>query len=311
MVRDRFQAPHSLRTFLVPAVLAMVLGAAFLSYACAYSAGVTTMSGLSGSLSGGYPAASPGREIDVADLPASLPPSATTLTVPILMYHYVDETPPPAGEYAVGLTVETEQFSAEMDYLASHGYHAVTLEQIYAAVAGRKPLPRKPVAITFDDGGLDNYMVAFPILRAHQFVATFFVITGFVGRPICMNWQQLKQMYEAGMAIESHTVHHLGLTGLGSTRLKGELVQSRESIERELGRAPLVLAYPASNYNESVIRAARAAGYLMGVTAGPGRSLSPESPFTWPRLRVSRGLSLKAFARLVGGEVPSTGAASP
>ena len=63
--------------------------------------------------------------------PADLPASAKPLRVPILMYHYVDTTPPPAGPYAAGLTVPTAQFQAQMNYLAANGYHPVTLEEIY------------------------------------------------------------------------------------------------------------------------------------------------------------------------------------
>ena len=55
-------------------------------------------------------------------------------------------------------------------------------------MAGQGQLPNKPIALSFDDDGLDDYAVAFPILEGHHFVATFFVITGLVGGRVCMNW---------------------------------------------------------------------------------------------------------------------------
>ena len=100
-------------------------------------------------------------------VPASIPTGAPNLTVPILMYHYVDATPPPVGPYAAGLTVRTADFEAEMALLEHGGYHTVTFDQLWRAMAGQTPLPSKPVLLTFDDGGRDNYTVAFPILQRH------------------------------------------------------------------------------------------------------------------------------------------------
>jgi peptidoglycan/xylan/chitin deacetylase (PgdA/CDA1 family) len=213
------------------------------------------------------------------------------------MYHYVDAAPPPAGPYAAGLTVPTAQFEAQMDYLAANGYHSVTLEEIYASMAGLTLLPAKPVALTFDDGGLDDYTVAFPILQSHHFVATFFVITGFVGKPICITWSDLQKMQEAGMAVESHTVNHLDLRSLTPARLQDELAQSDRSIETELERAPIALAYPAGAYNPAVIAAAGEAGYRLAVTTHPGETLDPRHPYEWPRIRIGPRLSLAGFAK--------------
>ena len=216
------------------------------------------------------------------------------------MYHYVDASPPPAGPYSAGLTVPTTQFEAQMDYLEKNGYHTVTLEQIYAAMAGKAELPTKPVAITFDDGGLDDYTVAFPILRAHHFAATFFVITGFVGNSICVSWQDLRAMRADGMEIESHTVRHPDLTTVSSTRLSQELSDSRMELIQNLNETPIALAYPGGAFNQQVEAAARKAGYLVAVTTRPGRVLNPGSSYAWPRLRVASDLSITGFGRLVG-----------
>jgi peptidoglycan/xylan/chitin deacetylase (PgdA/CDA1 family) len=234
-------------------------------------------------------------------LPVTLPARARPLRLPVLMYHYVDATPPPAGPYAAGLTVPTWKFEAEMNYLASNGYHPVTLEQIYAAMAGVSTLPAKPVALTFDDGGQDDYSVALPILRAHHFVATFFVITGAVGRAGSMGWGELRAMQDEGMAIESHTVHHLDLRALAPARLRDELIQSRDNIGAELGEAPVAFAYPAGEYNPDVIAAVRTAGYLLAVTTHPGEILDPGRVYEWPRIRVVPGESSASFAQALAG----------
>jgi peptidoglycan/xylan/chitin deacetylase (PgdA/CDA1 family) len=228
-------------------------------------------------------------------LPATLPVTAPALKIPILMYHMVDASPPPAGRWAAGLTVSTGDFKQEMDYLASNGFTPITLEDIYAAMAGQWALPAKPVAITFDDGNKDNFTVAFPILRAHGFVATFFVITGFVGNRLSVTWDDLRTMQAAGMAIESHTFDHKDLRAVDAATLRQELVRSRNSITLQLGRAPVALCYPGGKYDQTVIAAVQAAGYLMAVTTDPGMNLEAASRYEWPRVRIYAQNSVQSF----------------
>jgi hypothetical protein len=178
-------------------------------------------------------------------LPATLPAPASAVELPILQYHAV-HVRPIAGPWGRRLTLATARFQAEMDYLAGAGYHAVTLERVYAGMAHLRPLPRKPIALTFDDGYLDNFTVVFPILRTHHFLATFFVVTAAVGKPGYFTWADLRLMHAAGMAIESHTVHHGDLDILPTSSLAAELTQSRAAIAAELDQIPAVLAYPAA-----------------------------------------------------------------
>jgi peptidoglycan/xylan/chitin deacetylase (PgdA/CDA1 family) len=215
------------------------------------------------------------------------------------MYHYVDASLNPTDPYAAGNTVSPEQFAAQMDYLAANGYHPVTLEQVYIAMAGLGSLPAKPVVLTFDDGWKDQYTVVFPILRSHDFVATFFVITGHVGlgHERSMSWDELREMEDQGMAIESHTVHHLDLRTLTPVRLQSELTESRDNIWAMLGELPMAFAYPSGAYNQRVIAAVRAAGYRIAVTTHFGKILDPSHTFEWPRVRVTPYESLAVFAR--------------
>lgn len=218
--------------------------------------------------------------------------------LPILMYHYVDDEPPPAGPYADGLTVRTPDFREEMAYLADNGYRTVLLEDVAAALDGGASLPAgRLVALTFDDGGLDNYTVAYPILREHGFVATFFVITGKVGGEGLMTWEQLKEMRAAGMSIQSHTRSHPDLTGLDAEALSTQLAGSRVDIEEKIGGSVSVLCYPSGAYDEGVMKAARTAGYTLAVTTNPGKNLDPAAALELPRMRVPAFMSIGSFAK--------------
>lgn len=234
-----------------------------------------------------------------AVLPEVLPANAVAVHVPILMYHYVDAFPPPAGQYASGLTVRTPDFEKEMGYLSGNGYHAVSLSDVYRAMAGLAQLPAKPVALTFDDGGLDDYSVAYPILKRYGFTATFFVITGHVGQSGSMDWDDLREMVNEGMFVGSHTVTHPNLCRVTAARLRSELVDSRTAIDQQLGETDYALCYPTGAYNSRVIEAARSAGYLMALSTNRGKEGDPKAVYEMTRRRVPAFMSLRSFSRLV------------
>jgi len=231
---------------------------------------------------------------DGVRLPETLPASATPIKLPILQFHAVDSRPV-RGSWGKRLTLDTQMFKTELDYLASHGYQPVTLEQVYAGMARLEPLPKNPVALTFDDGYLDNYTVAFPILHAHHFAATFFVITGAVGKPGYMTWADLRAMHADGMAIESHTVRHQNLDTLTDADLAAELTQSRAAIAAEVGQVPAALSYPGGDYDQRVAAATKVGGYLMAVTTRRGDLLGPSNPYAWPRTGVGPKETLSGF----------------
>lgn len=159
------------------------------------------------------------------------------------------------------------------------------------------------MVLTFDDGGLDNYTVAFPVLEQHGLTATFFVITGKVGKEGQMDWQQLREMAARGMSIQSHSVSHPDLRSVSAGRLKSELVDSRAAIDEAIGLPSYVLCYPSGAYNNAVIQAARAAGYVMAVTTDHGKEGDPAAVFELHRRRVQAFLPLASFPVLLrGGE---------
>jgi len=229
----------------------------------------------------------------------SLSGDPSGIRVPILMYHYVDETPPPAGPYADQLTVRTWDFVAEMEYLVNNGYQTVSLADFYTAMIGGGGLPAKPVVLTFDDGGLDNYSVAFPILKQYGLTATFFVITGTVGQEGQMNWDMLAEMAAAGMSIQSHTVSHPDLRTVSDSRLASELVDSRDAISVATGFLPYALAYPYGAYDGRVIQAARSAGYATAVATNRGKEGDPAALFEMRRRQVLAFMPVADFARLL------------
>ena len=104
-----------------------------------------------------------------------------SVSVPVLMYHYIRVNQNPNDKVGYNLSVTPDNFRAQMDYLATHGYHTVSLDEMGAALLSHAQLPSRPIVITFEDGYVDCHDSAFPILQSHNFKAVSFVITGLVG----------------------------------------------------------------------------------------------------------------------------------
>lgn len=217
--------------------------------------------------------------------------------VPILMYHYVSDPPAGADAYRLDLSVDPQQFEAQLAHLQAAGYESITLGDLVRHLAAGEPLPPRPVVLTFDDGYVDNYLYAFPLLRQYGFRGTFFVVTRFLdeGRPGYLSWEQAGLMQAAGMDIEAHGVSHESLRRQSHEYLEREILGSRQAIEAHLQKPVRFFAYPFGHYDQQAIEVLRAGGYWGAVTTEAGVLHSSAAPFTLKRVRVHGGQGLDKF----------------
>jgi peptidoglycan/xylan/chitin deacetylase (PgdA/CDA1 family) len=190
--------------------------------------------------------------------------------IPILTYHRVVDTVPTDDYYHICLPREV--FVAQMRSLAVEGYETISLERAAALMRRRAPLDPRWIVLTFDDGYLDTFETAAPILMEHGFTATVFVVAGLVGKrslwdagkcctaPL-MDWSRIEQLLQWGFAVGSHTVTHPELAALAREDAEREIVHSRELLEQRLGRAITTFCYPFGEWNETTYSLVRAAGY--------------------------------------------------
>lgn len=173
----------------------------------------------------------------------------------VLNYHQVENNPNP-------LAISPANFDAQMKFLADSGCITITPDELYAGLNGEIELPPKPVLITFDDGYIDNYKNAFPILKKYNLRATIFIIPSFTSvYPSYMTWEQLKEMEANGITIESHTYTHPKLEELPDDEIRSELLNSKALLEENLGHPVEFLAYPTGTYNLHIAGIAQDAGY--------------------------------------------------
>jgi len=87
-------------------------------------------------------------------------------------------------------SASAEQFDYQLSYIKRH--IPVLLPHEFAELMDKKkPITRLHAIITFDDGYLDNYTVAFPLLRQHNLRAAFFLTTSFVGSSCLPYWDEI------------------------------------------------------------------------------------------------------------------------
>jgi peptidoglycan/xylan/chitin deacetylase (PgdA/CDA1 family) len=114
--------------------------------------------------------------------------------VPVLTYHGI------ANGADSQYTVTPQAFAEQMTMLKQAGFHTISAEQ-YARFPGgsAKDLPSRPILVTFDDGQLDSYRHADPILHRLGFRATMFVITEPVDRknPFYLRWDEFRTMRDS------------------------------------------------------------------------------------------------------------------
>lgn len=220
---------------------------------------------------------------------------AVSLRVPILMYHYIASNPRSQDVQRNILSVAPDKFEAQMDYLSKNGFHPITLDTLYGIFNKQVTAPQKPVVLTFDDGYIDFYTIAFPILRRFNFYAVSFIPTSLVGGGYYMNWDQIKEIQSSGLVtFESHTVTHVNLAGLNYQAVLKQMQDSKNILQSQTGYPVNFVAYPYGTSNANVQNAARAAGFVGGLGTWFGKASGPG--INLPRIRVSGAWSLKEFA---------------
>lgn len=226
-------------------------------------------------------------------LPVSV--QATNFRVPILTYHYIANNPNPKDRARDGLSVSPDKFEAQMQYLSQNGYTPVTLDTLYGIFNGQSPVSGKPVVLTFDDGYVDFYTNAFPILRRFGFHAVSFIPTGLMGGSYYMNWNQIKEIASTGLVtFEGHTVTHANLSSLNYEATLKQLIDSKNVLQANTGYPVNFVAYPNGSTNGSVQAAARQAGYAGGVGTWYGKSWG--GSMDMPRIKVSGAWNIHEFA---------------
>jgi peptidoglycan/xylan/chitin deacetylase (PgdA/CDA1 family) len=207
-------------------------------------------------------------------------------------------------------------FKQQMAYLKKAGYEVVALDElahymISTNETNQQIQPAKPhkfVVITFDDGYLDTYENALPILDKFNYTATVFIVSGLVGkrnqwirdeeypeRPL-MGWREIDELKSWGITIGSHTINHRRLSTLDFEGAKNEIEGSKKFLEDNLGIAINHFAYPYGDFNDSTVKMVIEASYKSACSVKSGFNSKKDSFFELRRLDIFGTDSLLQFA---------------
>ena len=220
-------------------------------------------------------------------------------TVPILCYHRFG-----IGSGGGKMSVSVANFAAQLDWLKRNDYHVIALSQLIGFLEGRRPVPKRSVVITIDDGYESVHRLALPQLRKHGFAATLFVYTDFIGAPDALSWAQLHELVASGLVdVQAHSKTHRNLIEreAGDSEehykqmLDAEVRVPRETLERKLTVQVRQFAFPYGDANQALLDVLARQRYQLGLTVNPGGNGFFAQPLMLRRTMVYGDHDLAAF----------------
>ena len=211
-----------------------------------------------------------------------------TLCPVILTYHSISDGDSP-------LKISPKLFTEQMEWLQAN-VRVAPLAEVVVALAERKPLPERTVALTFDDGFRDFYSSAAPVLRRLGLPATIFLPTGYCGRTNCwpgqpqwvaeealLDWQQVAELAHNGFGFGAHSVNHVVLPALSVNEAEREIAGCKAQIEEHTGQRVDLFAYPYGRWSPAV-RDIVSRHYRGACSTGAGVVEPDADPFALPRV---------------------------
>ncbi|MFN0256284.1 polysaccharide deacetylase family protein [Pedobacter ureilyticus] len=187
--------------------------------------------------------------------------------VPILCYHQVRNWRSTDGAMGKDYTVEIQNFKDQMKMLSDSGYHTILPDQLYAYLNEGKPLPKKPIMLTFDDTVLDQFTVVNPTLKKYGYKAAYFVMTVSIGKKgkfvNYMSADQIKQLSDEGNTIGSHTYDHKNFKKYTGKDWEEQLDKPTKKLEEITGKKMEYFAYPFGLWNKEGFPELKKRGFKM------------------------------------------------
>lgn len=245
------------------------------------------------------------------------------LPVPIVMYHSLMKSSPEMGRYVI----TPSEFESDLKYLREHGYDAISMTDLINYVEADSDLPPKPVIITFDDGNMNNYYYATPILERYEMKAVISIIGSFSERDSnaekifrdysYLTWEQIKNMHDSGLyEIQNHTYNmHGSSPRMGIKRRQGEsmdnyrnvLISDIGKLQHKLmevtGTTPNTFVYPFGSISKDSVAILKELGFKATLSCVEGVNFiernKPETLFGLKRNNRPHGVSSNQFFKKI------------
>jgi peptidoglycan/xylan/chitin deacetylase (PgdA/CDA1 family) len=227
------------------------------------------------------------------------------------MFHRI--VPDNAHSTGAQISLPVSMLRQKLEFLERHGFTAVTLRDYDLYVRGELFLPARPIILTFDDGYLDTYELAFPLLQEYGMKAVVFVLadrnaktnswdsTDISPRVQLMGDKEILELHRAGFEIGSHTLTHADLTALPRDAAWEEISRSRQLLEILLNDRVRAMAYPFGKLTPELKEMVKGAGYAFGCGAWSGPLAFQRDPYEIRRILIHERNGMAGFAMQVLG----------
>jgi glycosyltransferase involved in cell wall biosynthesis/peptidoglycan/xylan/chitin deacetylase (PgdA/CDA1 family) len=220
--------------------------------------------------------------------------NAVTRHLPILKYYHVSSEEM-SNSGCGGVTPEL--FEQQLRYLHDNDYYSANWDDWINAIFKRSPLIGKAIIITFDEGYIDFYRYAWPLLKKYGFMATVFLSTSSVGQTInrdtivnekieMMGWQEILELQKEGVQFGSHSATHRSLMALSPGDIVYEAAQSRRILQQKLAVPVKIFSYPFGHTDSVVSHLVGACGYTVGLTSKPALSTFFDDTMNLPCIEI-------------------------
>ena len=219
--------------------------------------------------------------------------------IPVLMYHwFYDDT---KNEKLTNINVHNYTSKTDLinqlEFLKKNKYYYPSWEELIDYIDGKIDLPEKSIIITDDDCVNSFFRVALPLFRKYEIPVTSFCITKKT------NWQ--KHVGKSFLDFESHT-DNLHERICSNMNWNGAVMcKDYETINKDIKTSinkiknTYAFAYPFGHYNKNTINALKANKIKLAFTINEGRVKRGSNKYLLPRVRISKGISIKSYAEKV------------
>ena len=221
------------------------------------------------------------------------------IEVPIIMYHSILKDPSRSNKYTVTPTVLEE----DLKYIKDKGYTTVTITDLISYVYDNKPLPEKPIVLTFDDGHYNNYGYLFPLLEKYDMKAVISIVGSYTDKFTetdeanlnysYLRWKDIKELMDTGrIEFQNHTYNLHSNTGkrIGTKKIKGEtdehyknvleddILKLQQEFKENTNYIPQCFTYPFGGISNASLDIIKELGFKASLSCEQGINKLTKNP---------------------------------
>ena len=221
------------------------------------------------------------------------------IKVPIIMYHSILKDPARSNKYTITPAVLEE----DLKYIKANGYETITISDLISYVYADKPLPPKPIILTFDDGHYNNYGYLYPLLEKYDMKAVISIVGSYTDKfsetdeanlnYSYLRWKDINELISSGrVEFQNHTYNlHDNTHGrIGAKKKNGEsddeykkileddINKLQNEFKENTGYVPTCFTYPFGGISNSSLDIIKELGFKASLSCEEGINKITKNP---------------------------------